>query len=553
MQKSGFFNAVLNNGEYDRKYNANDYCDNLAVVISNGVLRAAGDNLAVTASGMGVTVGVGRAWINGHYYLNDTPFSMVAVQAPTVGARIDRVLLRLNKGLAVRSVSLVYEQGALSNNPVAPAPVREGDIYDLVLADVYVGTNATSVTVTDMRDNAELCGWVYSTKGDETFYNRLETAFNEWFAETKDTLASVTLFKRYNWRTVLENATNTVAFNIPQYDAGTCFIEVFVNGILSTQAIDYTLVNNALTFGGTLVVGTEIEVKCYKSIDGTGIMTMADEITELQNTVGALGTVGKFTYNCNGVDDNVKISQMAMDYINGGNDRGELTINVVGDFGATAPYSGDGTDSQPYTWFEIGTGTVTNRRVTLDFAGCNKVNLSLGNFVYYLFKGVQYTIKNLCANIEGEESLLYGQSFVFGSKNVYLSNCRIYANVRDGRLFSYGTFRDCEMMIKAKAEQTAVFRPILSSDTIRIYGGEYRAYVSGNYVAAVIYCPSDITSCVIIADGLNCPTRAESGYQQTHAVYDLATSNYHRYFNIISELLLHAPSQTIRDTLVLNK
>jgi hypothetical protein len=160
MQRSGFFNALLTNGEYDRKYNANDYCDNLALVISNGVLRGVDDDLKVSAAGMVVTVGVGRAWINGHYYYNDTPHAFAAISAPTGGTRYDRVFLRLNKNLAVRSVSLVYQQGTAADSPTKPAPVRDGYIYDIVLADIYVGTNATSVTVTDTRGNAELCGWV---------------------------------------------------------------------------------------------------------------------------------------------------------------------------------------------------------------------------------------------------------------------------------------------------------------------------------------------------------------------------------------------------------
>ena len=66
-EKSGFFNALNVGGEYDRTYNANDYSDNLAVIIGNGVLRSQYDDLKVTASGMVATVGVGRAWINGHY------------------------------------------------------------------------------------------------------------------------------------------------------------------------------------------------------------------------------------------------------------------------------------------------------------------------------------------------------------------------------------------------------------------------------------------------------------------------------------------------------
>ena len=238
MQKSGFFNALLTNGEYDRKYNANDYCDNLAVVISNGVLRGVEDSLKVTASGMVVTVGVGRAWINGHYYLNDTPYSFAAVSAPTGGTRYDRVFLRLNKNLSVRSISLVYQQGTAANNPTKPEPVREGNVYDIVLADIYVGTNATSVTVTDTRGHTNICGWVYSTSGDNSFFTSLDATFNEWLDEKKDTLASTTNVKRYNWRTLLESANKIVIFNIPQYNAETSFIDVYVNGSLVTEGAD---------------------------------------------------------------------------------------------------------------------------------------------------------------------------------------------------------------------------------------------------------------------------------------------------------------------------
>ena len=222
MQRSGFFNAVLNGGVYDRKYNANDYADNLAVVINNGVLRSTKDDLKVTASGLVVYVGVGRAWIEGHYYVNDTPHAFAATTVPTGGARYDRIILRLNKNLAVRSIELVYVEGVTSNNPVKPAPVREGNIFDIVLADIYVTAGATSVVVTDTRANKDVCGWVYSTSGDNSFFESLDASFKEWFDEKKDTLSSVTLFKRYNWRTKLGNATNKVQFNIPQYNAETC-------------------------------------------------------------------------------------------------------------------------------------------------------------------------------------------------------------------------------------------------------------------------------------------------------------------------------------------
>ncbi len=553
MQHSGFFNALLVDGLPDRKYNANDYTDNLAVVISNGVVRSINDDLRVTSSGMTTTVAAGRAWINGHYYYNDTPHSFAAVTAPTGGTRYDRIFLRLNADISARNIELVYRQGTAANNPVKPAPVREGNIYELVLADIFVSTNATSVIVTDTRADNSLCGWVYSTSGDQSFLKSLDNQFLNWFDEKKDTVSSVTLFKRYDWREIVITAGNVFTFNVPQYDPETCFIEVYVNGALSSNGSDYTLNSNMITFKGTLIAGTEIEVKVFKSIDGTGIMSVADEITEIQNKLANINAANNYFYNCNGVNDNVVISQIAQEFLNGGDDLGELTITIVGDFGVTAPYNGEGTTNSPFAWFDIGKDDLVKRRVTLDFSGCNVVNLTQDEYNYYIFKGRQYTVKNLCLNIDGITSIMRGQPAFFGSKNVYFENCRINASVGDGWLFNYGTFRDCEFTFKTTTDKAAIFRPMLSSDTIRIYGGEFLAYTTANAISATIYCAADIASAVIIAEGLNCPTRAISGYQQTHAVYDLATSNYHRYTDIISELLMFAPSQTVRDTIVANK
>ena len=174
-QHYGFFNAKRNeDGTFDRRYNANDYCDNLAVVISNGVLRSTGDDLKVTASGMLVTVAAGRAWINGHYYFNDSPLSFTSVTAPIGGKRYDRIVLRMSKELNDRSVSLRYVQGTEANTPVKPVPVRTNNIFELVLADIFVGTNATSLEITDTRANSDLCGWVYSTAGDNSFFTSLD-------------------------------------------------------------------------------------------------------------------------------------------------------------------------------------------------------------------------------------------------------------------------------------------------------------------------------------------------------------------------------------------
>lgn len=532
MQKSGFFNALLTNGAYDRTYNANDYCDNLAVVISNGVLRGVDDDLKVKASGMVVTVGVGRAWINGHYYVNDTEYSFGAVAPPIGGTRYDRVFLRLNNNLAVRSVSLVYQQGEAGNSPVKPAPVREGNIYDIVLADIFVGTNATSVTVTDTRGDNELCGWVYSTAGDNSFFVSLDAAVNEWFAkktgeydvwfdDKKETLASVTLFKRYNWRTVLGSASNTVVFNIPQYNAGTCFIEVYVNGLLVTPDVDYTAAGSTLTFNGTLVATTEVEVKCYKSIDGTGIMTVADEITELQNAMAALHATGEYEYICNGVDDNIRLSEIAQAWLNGGTDSKNTIIKVYGNFGASAPYAGTGEEAAGFQWLALGLRESTGRKIAFDFSAVEAMRFNCrGNAKNIIFYGADVQIKGAHVQAAGSEANTNVIMFSGRVGEIKVEDCDFsIATTGTATLAECGTFINCKTWLSSSENTATTFAPANNSRPVVVFGGSHYAYCTNatGFHGTVFYTGATALNAVIMAFGVNLPTVALEGRKQTNA------------------------------------
>ncbi len=520
MQKSGFFNALFVNGEYDRKYNANDYCDNLAVVISNGVLRGFADDLKVTASGMVVTVGVGRAWINGHYYVNDTPHTFAAIPAPIGGTRYDRVFLRLNKSLSVRSVSLVYQQGTAADNPTKPAPVRDGDIYDIVLADVFVGTNATSVQITDTRSDRDVCGWVYSTSGDNSFFTTLDAAFNEWFSGVKSTLSSVTLFKRYNWRTVLTSASKTVVFNIPQYDAETCFIEVYVNGMIDTAGVDYTAAGSALTFSGTLVAGTEIEVKCFKSIDGTGILSVADEITELQNAVAAFNTTGEYEYICNGVDDNVKLSEIAQAWLNGGTDSRTKKIKVYGKFGASAPYAGTGAEATGYQWLALGLKESAARKIVFDFSAVEVMVFDCrANAKNIIFYGADVHI--IGANVQAIGNNANSNVIMFSGRvgDIKAENCKLLISTTGtATIAESGTFINCITWNASTGNTATNFAPVSNSRPIVVIGGTHYAYCGGgsSFFSSVFYTSPAATNAVLMAYGVNLPTVGSGALRQTY-------------------------------------
>ena len=536
-ERSGFFNAIYTNGAYDRKYNANDYSDNLAVIISNGVLRSEDDDLRVTASGMACTVGAGRAWIKGRYYHNDAERTFAAVTAPAGGSRWDRIMLRLDTDVASRSIKLRYVQGTAAEAPEKPAPERTDSVFELVLADIFVGTNATAVSVTDTRDDPSVCGWVYSTAGDNSFFTSLDNSFAAWFAEKRDTLSSVTLFKRYTWRTVLDAAAQIFAFDIPQFDEETSFLEVYVNGLLVVEGADFTRDGSVLSFENLLTAQTEIDVFAYKSIDSTGILSVADEITELQNAVATMNTSGGYDYVCNGVDDNVKLSEIAQAWMNGGSDYACKKIRVFGTFGAQAAFAGSGTTASPYRWLSLGGEAAVNRRIVFDFSCCTQISPTIAAGTYnYIFYGENVHVIGANVRVEQKGDGTIVRVFSSAAGAVYADSCRFWVTAYESSILANtGTFTNCRASVANSTGNSYCFLPF-NNCLLRVIGGEYYAYTgsSSGYRSAVI--GQSAVNAVAILQGVNAPTVARSGYYQTHSLIQLTGGGFMNSSDLVSEL-----------------
>lgn len=177
--RSGFFNSV--NG--DRKYDASRFAEYFASFIGNGVFPQPNNNLQVIANNdMTVTIKAGKAWINGYILINDDDYILEIDPADGVLNRIDRIVARYD--VVDREIRLEVKKGTFASNPVAPALQRDSDAYELALADIYVGAGVLSITeanITDLRDDSELCGKVYSLiAGDiATLADKVDELFTE--------------------------------------------------------------------------------------------------------------------------------------------------------------------------------------------------------------------------------------------------------------------------------------------------------------------------------------------------------------------------------------
>ena len=119
----GFYNSK----EGDRRYDAIQMSSIFDGIIQDGILQHVGTAMVVKESeAMIINVGVGRAWFNHTWTLNDA-------------------LLPLDSREAVRANDIKIIKGTPASNPTKPTMVKTNDHWQYPLAYIYVGAGVTSI------------------------------------------------------------------------------------------------------------------------------------------------------------------------------------------------------------------------------------------------------------------------------------------------------------------------------------------------------------------------------------------------------------------------
>lgn len=131
---SGFFNSL--NG--DRKYNAAQMSAIFDGLIIDGVFASIGTAFAVKAAGgLTVNVGVGKAWFDHTWTVNDSILPMIAPEAEVLLDRIDAVVLEVNGMESVRENTIKFVKGNPSSAPTRPTLTNEGNVHQYPLCYIY--------------------------------------------------------------------------------------------------------------------------------------------------------------------------------------------------------------------------------------------------------------------------------------------------------------------------------------------------------------------------------------------------------------------------------
>lgn len=131
---SGFFNSL--NG--DRKYNAAQMSAIFDGLIIDGVFASIGTAFAVKAAGgLTVNVGIGKAWFDHTWTVNDSILLMTAPEAEVLLDRIDAVVLEVNGMESIRENTIKFVKGNPSSAPSRPTLTNEGNVHQYPLCYIY--------------------------------------------------------------------------------------------------------------------------------------------------------------------------------------------------------------------------------------------------------------------------------------------------------------------------------------------------------------------------------------------------------------------------------
>lgn len=143
----GFYNSL--NG--DRKYDAAQMSSIFDGLIIDGVFASIGTAFAVKAAGgLMVNVGIGKAWFNHTWTINDSILPMTAPEAELLLNRIDAVVLEVNGMESVRKNTIKFVTGTPSSVPVRPTLENEGNVHQYALAYIYRKYGSSVITQADI-------------------------------------------------------------------------------------------------------------------------------------------------------------------------------------------------------------------------------------------------------------------------------------------------------------------------------------------------------------------------------------------------------------------
>lgn len=185
MVTYGFYDSI----NHDRLYNAEQFGSIFDGVIRDGIFMSIGTQFQVVPSeGMIVLVGIGRAWFNHTWILNDALLPLTIEQSEILLDRIDAIVIDVNSSQDVRANDIIIVKGTPSKTPARPDLINTSNHHQYPLAYISVKAGVTSIRAADITsvvgmDATPFVSGILETASITSLYNQWSDDYLV-FAET---------------------------------------------------------------------------------------------------------------------------------------------------------------------------------------------------------------------------------------------------------------------------------------------------------------------------------------------------------------------------------
>ena len=209
---SGFFNSL--NG--DRRYNAEQMSSIFDGIINDGVFANIGTAFGVRAdTGNTITVGIGRAWFNSTWLLNDSILPLTADDSEILLDRIDAVIIEIDHSEAVREGSIKIVKGTPSSNPQRPAMIHTSEVNQYPLAYIYREANSSSIIQADITNMVGTSSTPYITgilqvQNIDNIVAQWKNQWTTFYNEETSDMEATNAFWKNQWSTWFNAQTEEI-------------------------------------------------------------------------------------------------------------------------------------------------------------------------------------------------------------------------------------------------------------------------------------------------------------------------------------------------------
>jgi hypothetical protein len=200
---SGFFNSI----DGDRRYNAEQMSSIFDGIINDGVFANIGTAFAVKADvGNTIIVGIGRAWFNSTWLLNDSILPLTADDSEILLDRIDAVVIEIDHSESVREGSIKIVKGTPSSNPQRPTMIHTSDVNQYPLAYIYRKANSSSIIQADITNMVGTSSTPYITgilqvQNIDNIVAQWENQWTTFYNEETSDMTATNAFWKQQWAT----------------------------------------------------------------------------------------------------------------------------------------------------------------------------------------------------------------------------------------------------------------------------------------------------------------------------------------------------------------